>query len=84
MRLGCRTVLADFPSIEYMEEVIASEWAVLIKSASDLPGALELCPEPHGRVFFDSDESMIRELEEAARHPALVRSQCGSHSSDSL
>ncbi len=67
MRLGCRTILADLPSIEYMEDVLASGNAVLVRSAAELPAALESCPEPDGREYFDRDESLFRELDEAGR-----------------
>mgnify|MGYP001302796574 CR=1 FL=1 len=65
MRLGCRTILADLPGIEYMEDLVASGQVALIQTAAELPSALESCPEPNGRCFFDCDESMIRDLDDA-------------------
>jgi len=62
MRLGCRTILVELPSVEYMEEVVASGCAVLIKTAADLARAMRDCPEPEGRMFFDKDDSLLADL----------------------
>lgn len=65
MRLGCRTILADLPGIEYLEDLLDTGQVSLIRTAAELPSALESCPEPDGRCFFDCDESMIRKLDDA-------------------
>lgn len=66
MRLGCRTVLVDLPGIEYMEDLKSSGQVLMIQTASDLPSALNECPKPDSRHFFDIDKSMIVELNTAA------------------
>lgn len=62
MRLGCRTILVELPSVEYMDGVVASGRAVLIKTSEELARALRDCPEPEGRMFFDQDDSLLADL----------------------
>jgi len=66
MRLGCRTLLADFASIEYMSDILGTGRAVLVKTAGELPEALKTCPLPDGKIFFDRDESLLTELDTAS------------------
>lgn len=62
MRLGCRTIIANLPSVEYMKPVIESGQALQIEEPCQLSAAMARCVTPNGKLFFDHDESMIGEL----------------------